>query len=160
LFFNCDLKFNHRAFFVNLNDTYNVGNYVIKVTWWLNKLITLHWISGIIRNNKCIFTKLNAVFNTQNGCMNKKILQRLIPSQIPDRFSKLLCSTVKICVASYFMYGGVSHEGKYCTKFLNQYNFICSKFYKLYKYNINISHYKTTGLRNSFNNLNLKKNNG
>ena len=25
--------------------------------------------------------------------MNKKILQRLIPSQIPDRFSKLLCST-------------------------------------------------------------------
>jgi hypothetical protein len=30
---------------------------------------------------------------------------------------------VKICVASYFMYG-VSHEGKYCTKFLNQYNFI------------------------------------
>jgi hypothetical protein len=30
---------------------------------------------------------------------------------------------------------GVSHEGKYCTKFLNQYSFICSKFYKLYKYN-------------------------
>jgi hypothetical protein len=23
--------------------------------------ITLHWINGIIRNNKCIFTKLNAV---------------------------------------------------------------------------------------------------
>jgi hypothetical protein len=54
---------------------------------------TLHWINGIIRNNKCIFTKLNAVFNNQNGCMNKKILQRLIPSQIPDRFSKFLCST-------------------------------------------------------------------
>jgi hypothetical protein len=35
---------------------------------------------------------------------------------------------------------GVSHEGKYCTKFLNQNSFICSKFYKLYKYNINISH--------------------
>ena len=34
---------------------------------------------------------------------------------------------VKICVTSYFMYG-VSHERKYCTKFLNQYNFICSKF--------------------------------
>ena len=32
---------------------------------------------------------------------------------------------VKICVTSYFMYG-VSHEGKYCTKLLNQYvvNFI------------------------------------
>ena len=61
---------------------------------------------------------------------------------------------VKICVASYVMYG-VSHEGKYCTKFPNQYSFICSKFYKLYKYNINISHNKTTGLRNSFNNLNV-----
>jgi hypothetical protein len=24
--------------------------------------ITLHWINGIIRNNKCIFTKLNTVF--------------------------------------------------------------------------------------------------
>jgi hypothetical protein len=29
---------------------------------------------------------------------------------------------VKICVTSYFMYR-VSHEGKYCTKFLNQYSF-------------------------------------
>ena len=43
LFFNCDLKFNHRAFFVNLNDTYNVGDYVIKVTWWLNKL-DMHFV--------------------------------------------------------------------------------------------------------------------
>jgi hypothetical protein len=34
--------------------------------------ITLHWINGIIRNNKCIFNKLNAVFYTQNGCMNNK----------------------------------------------------------------------------------------
>jgi hypothetical protein len=70
----------------------------------------------------------------------QKILQRLIPSQIPDRFSKLLSSMsvsvpltsffndVKICVASYF----ISHEEKYCTKFLNQYSFICSKFYELY----------------------------
>jgi hypothetical protein len=41
---------------------------------------------------------------------------------------------VKICVSSYFMYG-VSHEGKYCTKFLNQYSFMCCKSYKLYKYN-------------------------
>jgi hypothetical protein len=56
--------------------------------------------------------------------------------------------------ASYYMYR-VSHEGKFCTKFLNQYSFICSKFYKLYKYNINISHNKATGLRNSFNNLNV-----
>jgi hypothetical protein len=37
-------------------------------------------------------------------------------------------------------------KNKYCTKFLNQYSFICSKFYKLNKYNINISHNKTTGL--------------
>jgi hypothetical protein len=88
------------------------------------------------------FYQIKCCFYTQNGCINKKILQRLTPSQIPDRFSTLLCSTA---VASYFMYG-VSHKGKYCTKFLNQYSFICSKFFKLYKYNINISHNKTTGL--------------
>ena len=35
---------------------------------------------------------IKCCFYTQNGCMNKIILQRLIPSQIPDRFSKLLCS--------------------------------------------------------------------
>jgi hypothetical protein len=81
---------------------YRISNYVNHIriifqspktikTWTTN--IMLHWINGIIWNNKCISTKLNAVFNTQNGCMNKKILQRLIPSQIPDRFSKLLCST-------------------------------------------------------------------
>ena len=50
---------------------------------------------------------------------------------------------------------GVSHEGKYCTKFLNQYSFICGKFYELYKYNINMSHIKTMGLRKGFNNLNV-----
>ena len=53
---------------------------------------------------------------------------------------------VKVCVTSYFI-SMVSHEGKFCTKFLNQYNFICSNFYKLYTYSINISHNKTTGLR-------------
>ena len=66
--------------------------------------------------------------------------------------------SVSISLTSFFndvKIGVVSHEGKYCTKFLNQYSFICSKFYKLYKYNINISHNKTTGLRNSFNNLNV-----
>ena len=75
-----------------------------------------------------------------------------------------LLNDVKIYATSYFMYSvchvifhvyGVFHEGKYCTKFLNQYSFICSKLYKLYKYNIDISHNKTTGLRNSFNNLNV-----
>ena len=55
--------------------------------------ITLHWINGIIRNNKCIFTKLNAVFILKTAAWTKKILQRLIPSQLPDRFNKLLCST-------------------------------------------------------------------
>jgi hypothetical protein len=57
------------------------------------------------------FDQIKCRFYTQNGCMNKTILQRLIPSQIPDR--------------------------------------------KFYKYNINISHNKTTGLRNSFDNSNV-----
>ena len=56
-----------------------------------------------------------------------------------------------MCVTSYVM----SHEGKFCTKFLIQHNFICSKFYKLYKYNINMSHSKTTGLWNNFNILSV-----
>jgi hypothetical protein len=34
--------------------------------------ITLHWINGIIRNNKCIFTKLNAVFILKTGAWTKK----------------------------------------------------------------------------------------
>jgi hypothetical protein len=76
--------------------------------------ITLHWINGMIRNNQCIFTKLNAVFILKTAAWTKQY------------------------------------------KFLNQYSFICSNFYKLYKYNINISHNKTTGLRNSFNNLNVQ----
>jgi hypothetical protein len=38
---------------------------------------------------------------------------------------------VNICVTSYFIYE-VSHEGKSCTKFQNQHNWICSKFYALY----------------------------
>ena len=62
---------------------------------------------------------------------------------------------VKICVTSYFMYG-VSHEGKYCTKFLNQYNFIyVVNFINFINITL-ISHTfnKTTGVRNSFNNLN------
>jgi hypothetical protein len=41
------------------------------------------------------FYQIKCCFSTQNGCMKKKILQQLIPSQIPDRFNKLLCSTVK-----------------------------------------------------------------
>ena len=34
--------------------------------------ITLHWINGIIRNNKCIFTKLNAVFILKTAEWTKK----------------------------------------------------------------------------------------
>jgi hypothetical protein len=34
--------------------------------------ITLHWINGIIRNNKCIFTKLNAVFILKTAACTKK----------------------------------------------------------------------------------------
>ena len=61
---------------------------------------------------------------------------------------------VKICVTSYFRYE-VSHEGKSCTKFLNQHNCICRKFNKLDKYSINTTHNKITGLLNNFNNLNV-----
>jgi hypothetical protein len=39
-----------------------------------------------------------------------------------------------------------------CSIFLNQHNFICRKFHKLYNYNINILQNKTTSLRNNFNN--------
>ena len=39
--------------------------------------------------------KIKCCFYPQKHCMNKQqILQQLIPSQTPDRFSKLLCSTV------------------------------------------------------------------
>ena len=34
--------------------------------------ITLHWINGIIRNNKCILTKLNAVFILKTAAWTKK----------------------------------------------------------------------------------------
>ena len=34
--------------------------------------ITLHWINGIIRNNKWIFTKLNAVFILKMAAWTKK----------------------------------------------------------------------------------------
>jgi hypothetical protein len=35
--------------------------------------ITLHWINGIIQNNKCIFTKLNAVFILNTAAWTKNI---------------------------------------------------------------------------------------
>jgi hypothetical protein len=35
--------------------------------------IMLHWINGIIRNNKCIFTKLNAVFILKTAAWQKNI---------------------------------------------------------------------------------------
>jgi hypothetical protein len=35
--------------------------------------ITLHWINGIIRNNKCIFTKLNAVFILKTAAWTNNI---------------------------------------------------------------------------------------
>ena len=57
-----------------------------------DKKITLHWIKSIIWNSKCIFPKLNAVFILKTAVWTKKILQQIIPSQIPDQFSKLLSS--------------------------------------------------------------------
>ena len=38
-----------------------------------DKQITLHWIKSIIRNNKCIFTKLNAVFILKTAVWKKNI---------------------------------------------------------------------------------------
>ena len=63
-----------------------------------------------------------------------------------------MCIACYVCHVIFHMQNEVSQEGKSCTKFLNQYSFICSKFYKLYKYNITIPHNKTTGLQNNFNN--------
>ena len=40
-------------------------------TWTTN--ITLHWINGIIRNYKCIFNKLNAVFILKTAAWTKNI---------------------------------------------------------------------------------------
>jgi hypothetical protein len=65
-------------------------------------------------------------------------------------------ATPRFC-PSFYMYE-VSYEEKSCINFLNQYYFICRNFFKLYKYNINISQNKTTGLGNNFNNLNVNNN--
>ena len=65
---------------------------------------------------------------------------------VPFRTSDILCSvTSNICHVIFYVLE-VSHKGKSCSIFLNQHNFICSKFNKLYNYNINILHNKTTGL--------------
>jgi hypothetical protein len=62
---------------------------------WTTKIeiFTLHWINSIIRNNKCILTKLNAVFLHKTAVWTTKNSTTENSSQIPDRFSKLLCST-------------------------------------------------------------------
>jgi hypothetical protein len=39
------------------------------------------------------FYQIRCCFHAQNGCMNKKILQQIIPSQIPDLICKLICFT-------------------------------------------------------------------
>jgi hypothetical protein len=62
-----------------------VVNIIINtITTWATtiEIITLHWTNCIIRNNKCIFTKLNAVFiHPQNGCMKKqKYYNRKFPT--------------------------------------------------------------------------------
>jgi hypothetical protein len=36
--------------------------------------ITLHWINGIIRNNKCMFTKLNAAFILKTAAWTQKYI--------------------------------------------------------------------------------------
>ena len=44
------------------------------ITRWLTKteIFTLHWINIITRNNKCIFTKLNAIFKLKTVVWTKK----------------------------------------------------------------------------------------
>ena len=61
----------------------------------------------------------------------------------PDR-NAVLAS--RQCLLHIMLCTEVSHKGKSCSIFLNQHNFICSKFHKLYNYNINILPNKTTGL--------------
>ena len=67
-YFHCFFNPECQHIFGNNQTVYTFQSPKTIKTWTTN--ITLHWINGIIRNNKCIFTKLN--FYTQNGCMNKK----------------------------------------------------------------------------------------
>ena len=39
------------------------------------------------------FYTIKLCFYTQNNCMDKNKLLQIIPSQTPDRFSKLVCPT-------------------------------------------------------------------
>ena len=64
---------------------------------------------------------------------------------VPFRTSDILCSMTSN-MSRDILCTEVSHKGKSCSIFLNQHNFICSKFNKLFNYNINILHIKTTGL--------------
>jgi hypothetical protein len=55
----------------NIQDIYFSLPKTIK-TWTTKiEIIKLHWINSIIRNNKCIFTKLNAVFILKTAVWTK-----------------------------------------------------------------------------------------
>jgi hypothetical protein len=62
------------------------------------------------------FYQIKCCFYTQNGCVNKKILQQLIPSHIPDRFSKLLCSTA---VSFPYLWRHSSMTSKYVSRHIS-----------------------------------------
>jgi hypothetical protein len=55
------------------------------------EIITLHWINSMIRNNQCILT-------TQNGGMNKKIVQQIIPYSHTPMFHDCTITNVNITI--------------------------------------------------------------
>jgi hypothetical protein len=62
---------NYNYVYIKQNLMLNVTfNSISVISWEL--CFTLHWINGIIRNNKCIFTKLNAVFIFKAAAWTKK----------------------------------------------------------------------------------------
>jgi hypothetical protein len=81
--------------------------------------------------------------NTENENKRCKILYVI---QLSDRVYNVTFPAYDKYLSRDILCNEVSHKGKSCSIFLNQHNFICSKFNKLYNYNINILHNKTTGL--------------
>ena len=128
--------------------------------------LTMPVVTGLITSliNKSIETSIfpdqlkvaqvKPLFKNKNDQLDKTNYR---PVSVLPAISKFFERTIFDQLSSFFEnhLNFMSREGKYCTKFLNQYSFICSKFYKLYKYYINISHNKTTGLRKGFNYLNV-----